>query len=206
MELVVVGLFPDVDVVVSVTEHPVDEPCELPSGSEDRDRASLVTGDSAEGGAEGRLGTLERCRRHPQDTRDAIGPKTVASLLQGLAPRDGRTRTQAQPRDEMVLRREGGEIGADFGQDHLGGAGTDPVHSSQVDPGKSPESGAGRLLPARLDGFLLGRIGVGGNRVRLPVGRLQGRDLLEQLGLIRGDLGVQGVEQAECRSEEHKRK
>ena len=47
----VVGLFPDVDVVVTVPEHPVDEPGELPSGREDRDRAPFVAGDSAEGGA-----------------------------------------------------------------------------------------------------------------------------------------------------------
>src|SRR5207244_7515576 len=112
----------------------------------------------------------ERCRRHPQDTRDAIGPQTVASLLQGLAARDRRTRTEAQPRYEMVFRREGGEIGADFGQDNLGGAGTDPVNSSQVDAGKSPEGGSCLLLPARLDGFLLGRIGVGWNRFLLPCG------------------------------------
>src|SRR6266536_5875948 len=126
-----------------------------------------------------------------------MGPKTVASLLQGLAPRDRRPRTQAQPRYEIVLRREGGEIGADFGQDHLGGAGTDPVHASQVDAGKSPESGSGLLVTASLDGFLLGRIGVGWSRFLLPFGRLQGRDLLEQLGIIRGDLCFQRVEQTE---------
>ena len=102
----------------------------LPSGGKDRDRAPLVTDDSAEGGAQARLGTLERCRRHAEDPRDAVGPKTVASLLQG--------------------------------QDYLGGAGPDPVNASQVDAGKSPEGGSGRLLPARLEGFLLGRIGVGG--------------------------------------------
>src|SRR6266481_1795160 len=89
------------------------------------------------------------------------------------------------------------EIGADFGQDHLGGAGTDAVHASQVDAGKSPEGGSGRLPPARLEGFLLGRIGVRWNRFLLPFGRLQGLDLLEQLGLIRGDLGVQRVDQPE---------
>ena len=97
----------------------------------------------------------------------------------------------------MVFRREGGEIGADFGQDNLGGAGTDPVNSSQVDAGKSPEGGSCLLLPASLDGFLLGRIGVGWNRCLLPVGRLQGLDLLEQLCIIRGDLCVQRVEQTE---------
>ena len=39
LEPVVVGLFPDVDVVVSVPEHPVDEPREVPGGGEDRDGA-----------------------------------------------------------------------------------------------------------------------------------------------------------------------
>jgi hypothetical protein len=97
----------------------------------------------------------------------------------------------------MVFRRKCGEIGADFGQDNLGGTGTDPVNSSQVDAGKSPESGSCLLLTASLDGFLLGRIGVGGNRFLLPVWRLQGLDLLEQLCIIRGDLSFQRVEQTE---------
>src|SRR5262249_19022769 len=120
---------------------------------------------------------------------------------QGLAARDRGTRTQAQPRYEMVFRREGGDIGADFGEDHLGGAGTDPVHSSQVHAGKSPEGGSCLLLSASLDGFLLGRIGVAWNRCLLPVWRLQGRDLLEQLPVIGGDLCFQRVEQTESGSQ-----
>jgi hypothetical protein len=36
-----------------------------------------------------------------------------------------------------------------------------------------------------------------GYRFRLPFGRLQGPDLLEELRIIRGDLGLQRVEQAE---------
>jgi hypothetical protein len=81
----------------------VDEPCELPGSCEDGDGATLVAGDSAEASAEGRLGPLERGRRHPQDPSHAVGPKPVASLLHGLASRDEHTRTQAQPRDEMIL-------------------------------------------------------------------------------------------------------
>src|SRR6516164_5071793 len=53
---------------------------------------------------------------------------------------------------------------------NLGGPGTDPVHARQVDASKAPEGGPGRLLPTRLDRFLLGRIGVGGYRFRLPFG------------------------------------
>ena len=97
----------------------------------------------------------------------------------------------------MVFRREGGEVGADFGQDHLGRAGTDPVHARQVHAGKAPEGGPGRLLSARLEGFLLGRIGVGGPGRLLPVGRLERLEGRAQLGILRGDLGFQRVEQPE---------
>jgi hypothetical protein len=72
----------------------------------------------------------------------------------------------------MVFRRECGEPGPNFGQDHLGGAGTDPVNSRQVDAGEAPERGACRLLTARLDGFLFGRIRVKGNGFLVPFGRL----------------------------------
>ncbi len=81
----VVSVRADVDVVVSVSEHPVDELCELPGGREDRDRPALVAGDSAERGAEGRLGALERGVAAILSNGDAIGPKTVASVLQRLA-------------------------------------------------------------------------------------------------------------------------
>ena len=64
-------------------------------------------------------------------------------------------------------------------------------------PAKRQRGGAGRLLPVRSDGFLLGQVGVGGHRCRLPVGRLQRLDRREQVGIIRRDLGFQGVEQSE---------
>jgi hypothetical protein len=101
----------------------------------------------------------------------------------------------------MVFRREGREVRADFGQDDLGGASPDPVYARQVDAGKTPEGGSGRLLAARLDGFLLGQIRVGWQRLLLPFGRLHGLELLEQLGIIRADLGFQRVEHAESGSQ-----
>src|SRR6266478_725578 len=89
-----------------------------------------------------------------------LAPSPLRRFFRGLPPEIGVRGHRRNHETEMVFRREGGEIGADFGQDHLGGAGTDAVHASQVDAGKSPEGGSGRLLPARLEGFLLGRIGV----------------------------------------------
>jgi hypothetical protein len=95
----------------------------------------------------------------------------------------------------MVFRREGGELRSDFGQDDLGRAGTDAVHAREVDSGEAPERGSGRLLPAGLEGFLLGRVGVRRHGFLVPFGRLQGLDLPEQPGIVRGNLGGERVEQ-----------
>ena len=97
----------------------------------------------------------------------------------------------------MILRRKGGEIGTDLGQDGLGGAGTEAVDARQIHPGESPERGPGLLMATRGEGLLLGGIGVSRRRLLLPIRRLQGLDLREQARVIGGDLGVQRVEQPE---------
>ena len=48
-----------------------------------------------------------------------------------------------------------------------------------------------------LDGFLLHRIGVSGNRFRLSLRRLEGFDFLQQPVIIHGGLLFQRVEQTE---------
>lgn len=55
LDLLFVGLLADVDVVVSVAPHAVDQPGELACRREDRYRATLVASDSAERGAQGCL-------------------------------------------------------------------------------------------------------------------------------------------------------
>jgi hypothetical protein len=83
----------------------------------------------------------------------------------------------------MVLRGEGGEVRADFGQDHLARGGADAVDARQVHTGEAPEGGAGRLALIRPDLAL--------QRIEQPEGERQVEEMLvpRVAGEMPGDLG-----------------
>ena len=127
-------------------------------------------------------------RRRPCGARRRRGwGRGVAAFLQRLAPRDGGPGTEPQPRDEVLLRGEGGEVGADLGQDDLDGTHAEPIDACQIHPRATPEGGACVLVVTARDGLLLGGIGMRGRRVIVPVGRRQGGQLLKQARLVGGD-------------------
>lgn len=98
---------------MSASEHPVDEPCELPGGCEDRDRAPLVRAIRRN---EAPRAVLERCSEVAailSTPAMRLAPSPLRLFLNGLPPEIW-ARAQVQPRDEMVLRRECAEVRASF--------------------------------------------------------------------------------------------
>ena len=75
LELELVGFLADVDVIVPVAKHAVDELCEFASGGEDRHGGSLVARDSTEVSAEA---VLERW---------SVVAATRSAMAMRLAPR-----------------------------------------------------------------------------------------------------------------------
>lgn len=88
-----VGLFPDVDVVLTVAEHAVDQACQLAGDGEHSYRAAFLTRRATECGAEGRLRALQSRRRHAQHARQAVRAQTLAATSERLAARDRGART-----------------------------------------------------------------------------------------------------------------
>ena len=71
LELGLVSLLADIDVVLSISKHAVDQDCQLPG--EDGDRTGFVARLSTKSGAESGLGALQGDRGHAQNTGDASG-------------------------------------------------------------------------------------------------------------------------------------
>ena len=75
--------------------------------------------------------------------------------------------------------------------------GPEAVDARQIHAGESPEGGPSLLLATRGEGLLLGGTGVSGQRLLLPLRRLQSLEFREQARVIGGDLGAERVEQPE---------
>ncbi len=125
-----------------------------------------------------------------------LAPRPLRLFFNGLPPEIG-VRGHKRSHETKWSSDGNAEVRADLRQDDLRGVRPNPVDAGEVDASESPEGGPCRLLPTRFDGFLLGRTGVSGNRVLLPLGRLKGLELLQQPRLIRGGLRVQRVEEPE---------
>ena len=122
-----------------MAEHAIDQDGKLAGDCEDGDSSALVPGFSAEGSTECTLGALKRYGSQPQYARDSVGPHGIASLADRFAARNRNAWAESEPRDKVLLVREGGEIDPDFVHDRHGGAGADAIDSGEVTPCKSPE-------------------------------------------------------------------
>lgn len=79
-ELAVVGLLTEVDVVLAVAHHTVDELSEPSCDSKDGNAGIFVARDATVGGAECGLATLEGARGHPERASNTVGAESIASL------------------------------------------------------------------------------------------------------------------------------
>src|SRR5262249_30574354 len=106
LELSFVGLLADVDVILAVPQHAVDELRQLARGREDRDCTALITRDAAKRRSQGGLAALQGGGCHAKHARDAVGAEAIAALLEGLTTRDRRAGPQRKPRHEVVFGRK----------------------------------------------------------------------------------------------------
>lgn len=94
-----------------------------------------------------------------------------------------------------MLVGEAGQIEADLREDQLRCRATQAVDARQVDARGAPERGAGRLVAPGADGLLFGRSRVGRDGLRAPLGRGEVRQPAGELGVVRGQEGVEVIEQ-----------
>ncbi len=135
--------FTDIDVVLAVAQHLVDENGQPAGHAEDGDTPSLVASLATEGGTQSGLGVCQRDGCHAQDGGGASRPGAVGLLVvERLACGDGRCWRQAQPGHKVLLRGEGRQVEAGLSQQGQGSFGADAVDSRQIDSGKAPQFGA----------------------------------------------------------------